>query len=344
MKRLAALLLAIALTLCSCAADSGPDTKATEYAERTFSPITQIDPCVVEPDKRAVMSDNDRAQYRELMRALLDREEKVSLYLVGDRARFLLELLEDSPYYFFLSDAQVSGSDVSFTYAYSAEEQAGMRELIDSAILDIADSEADDEDNELDVILKVYSAVAHRIDYDTSREDNKQLGSELFEHPGAEIYTALSEGKGLCQAFAYVLGYALLQRGIDCFCVYGQCKARDMGHEWLIFRYDGEFFNCDPAWDRASAGYAKLVHFGKTDAERRADTLEPADFAEKHYAAYGRVECTDKRFSALRDIVRFTYLNGHRYYMEDRDGNSMVFDSKTCTIEESEKTEQEDPT
>ena len=332
--------------LCACAA--GGDTETTENTENaamTFSPISAVDPCVVEPDERAVMSDSDREQYRSLMLAMFAREDEVSLSIEGDRADFLLELLRESPYYYFLSSAEAQGSTVRFTYAYTDDEQESMRELIDSEILKIANSEACDGDNELDVILKVYSAVAHRIDYDQKRDDNKQLGSPLFEYPGEEIYTALSEGKGLCQCFAYVLRFALLQRGIDCFCVYGQCKARDMGHEWLIFRYDGEFFNCDPTWDRASAGRAKLVHFGKTDAERLADTLEPVDFAENHNAEYGKVECTDERFAQLRDIVEYRYLGGHRFYIEDRDGNSAVFDTDTETIEDIEETKsQQDPT
>ena len=333
MKKLAALILAAALTLCSCAAGGGRQEDTTEYAAAVYRPIGEVDHCVVEPDEAAVMSDNDREQYERLMDAMLSREDEVDLYLAGDRAEFLLELLRESPYYYFVSSAGADGGRVSFTYAYSAEEQADMLALIDREILRIANSNASDDDNELDVILKVYSAVGHSIDYDNAREDNKQLGSPLFEYPGDEIYRALSEGKGLCQAFAYVARFALLQRGIDCFCVYGECRARDMGHMWLVFRCGGRFYNCDPAWDRASYGYSKLVHFGKTDSERIADTLEARDFAEYHYAKYGRVECTDDRFRELRGIVRYTYLNDHRYYLEDRDGNSMTLDTESGEIE-----------
>ena len=337
--KIIALTAAAALLLCSCAARGAQDmtaahtqAPAAEPEEKTFAPITEIDPCAVEPDELAVMSDNDKEQYRTLMNGMLDRKEEIKLYLAGDRAEFLVDLLRQSPYYFFVSDCEIDGSVVRLSYAYDADEQEEMRKYMDSELLLLANSSARDSDNELDVILKVYSAVARRISYDTVREDNKKLGSPLFDYPADEVYDSLREGKGLCYGFAYIMRSALLQRGIDCFCVYGECRAHDQGHEWIVFRYDGEFFNCDPAWDRSAEVDAKLVHFGKTDAERGADTLEPRPFSEYHYAKYGEVSCTDKRFSVFRGAVGFHYLTGHKYYLEDRNGNGSVFDSQTFEI------------
>ena len=204
-----------------------------------------------------------------------------------------------------------------------------MRRFIDGEILTIANSRAEEGDNALDVILKIYFAVAHRLTYDDEREDNKLLGSPLYDYPADEIYKALRDGTSLCYGFAYVMRYALLQRGIDCFCVYGECRAHDMGHEWLVFEYDGEYFNCDPAWDRASMGYAKLVHFGKTDEERKGDTLAVRPFAEYHDSAFGEVRCTDGRFSIFRGVIRYSYIREHRYLVEDRNGQQYIFDSET---------------
>ena len=337
MKWITALLIAAALLLCSCAAPADTDmTTGYSQAQSTesvsFAPIDAIDPCVVEPDERAVMSANDVEQYRILMEGMLSRQERIELYLTGDRAEFLLDLLRQSPYYYFVKEAHAEGSTVLLSYAYSADEQDRMRRFIDDEILAAANSDARDSDNELDVILKVYGAVASRLTYDDKRADNKELGSPLFDYPADEIYKALKDGRSLCYGFAYVLRCALLQRGVDCFCVYGECRAHDQGHEWVIFRYDGGFFNCDPAWDRVADEHPKLVNFGKTDAERTADTLTPRPFEEYHYAKYGRVECSDKRFSILRGMVSFHYLSGHKYRVEDRNGYARVFDSETFTL------------
>ena len=339
MKRITALLIAAAVLLCSCAAPADTDittgytqAQPTEAEYKSYSPIEAIDPCAVEPDERSVMSANDVEQYKVLMDGMFSRKERIELYLTGDRAQFLLDLLRQSPYYFFVDEAQVEGSTVLLSYAYSADEQDEMRRFIDDELLAAANSDACEGDSELDVILKVYGAVASRLTYDDKREDNKELGSPLFDYPADEIYKALKDGKSLCYGFAYVLRFALLQRGIDCFCVYGECRAHDQGHEWVIFRYDGEFFNCDPAWDRVADEYPKLVNFGKTDAERTADTLTPRPFDEYHYAKYGKVECTDKRFAALRGMVSFRYLSGHRYRVEDRNGYARVFDSVTFAL------------
>lgn len=346
MKRVClALLLAALLLLSACtspkepgATPATPDQAGTTVYETTEEPsedimLTAIDHCAVEPDESAVMTDRDRAQYRRLMDALLCRADSLELDLDEQRVDFLLELLRESPYAFFAADVDRQGTRVGFTYAYSAEEQQRMLALTDGALLEIVNSDVSPDDNELDTILKIYAAVCSRIDYDAQREDNKQLGSPLFDYPADEVYKTLRDHKGLCYGFAYVLRFALLQRGIDAFCVYGECRAHDMGHEWVIVRYDGVFFHCDPAWDRAPGEGGKLMHFGKTDREREADTLVPRDFAKYHLPAYGEVSCSDERFSIFRGVVRFSWLGGHRYQLEKRDGRTVIFRSDTFTTE-----------
>ena len=334
--RILCLLIAAMTLLCACGAKAPEPTvpDATESATEAagIAPITAIDHCVVEPDERAAMRDGEPEQYRALMDAMLDHADRVTLDVAEERMPFLLELLHESPYDFFLSDLQVAGTNVAFTYAYSAEEQSRILRFMDSRLLAVANEDAAPTDNELDVILKIYRSVCRRITYDTDREDNKELGSPLFDYPADEVYKALRDGKALCYGFAYVLRCALLQRGIDAFCVYGECRAHDIGHEWVVFRYDGQYFCCDPAWDRASAGECKLLHFGKTDDERIADTLVAREFAEYHEAGYPAVACTDERFGIFRNIVSYEWREGHLYTMTDRDEEGFIFDSERFTL------------
>lgn len=333
-KQILALLIAAVLLLSACGENQPAPTvpDATEAAEHRYTPITAIDHCVVEPDEREAMTDSDRVQYRALMDAMLTRQDRVTLDISEDRANFLLELLKESPYYFFTQSVRKEGTSISFTYAYSAEEQQEMLTFMDVSLLKLANSDAQPDDNELDVILKVYHAVGMSLRYDDARDDNKQLGSPLFDYPADEVYKSLRDGRGLCYGFAYVLRYVLLQRGIDAFCVYGECRAHDMGHEWVILCYDDRYFCCDPAWDRAADQETKLLHFGKTDAERTADTLVPRDFAEYHEAGYPQVVCDDGRFSIFRGIISYTVEGDHRYTLMDRDGEVFLFDSQTIEI------------
>ena len=331
------LILAAALVLSACSGQNDPpspteQTEPAAAAPTEIAPITAIDHTVVEPDESAVMTPADREAFRQLMDAMLSRADSVTLDTDVQQTDFLLELLHESPYYFFVSDLTAEGTTVRFAYRYSQAEQTEMQRFMDTELLAIANHLSEPDDNALDVILKVYAAVCGRLEYDTDRNEDKQLGSPLFDYPADEVYRALRDNKCLCYGFAYVLRYALLQRGIDAFCVYGECRARDMGHEWVMIRWDDAYFHCDPAWDRASEGKAKLMHFGKTDAEREADTIALRPFAEYHCAGYAVPECTDGRFGIFRGAVCFTCLGDHRYRLEDRNGGVTIFDTRDFSV------------
>lgn len=335
MKRsLTAVLIAVCLLLSACSSAAPAKEDATAPTEYTvlYPTVSEIDHCVLEPDDRARMTEKDMIAYRALMGAMLDRDDSVTLRPDTADVDFLLDLLRESPYYYFLSDASVSGDTVHFAYAYPASEQNEMLSFIDEQMLRISNNLASPGDNTLDVILKIYLAVTHEMTYDKERTDNKLLGSPLFIYPADEIYKALRDKKSLCYGFAYVMRFALLQRGIDCFCVYGLCTAHGDGHEWIVFRYDGEWFNCDPAWDRANAYLSKLIHFGKTDREREVDTLVPEDFSSYHDASFGPVTCTDTRFQLIRGINKYSYISGHRYSVTDIHNRQYIFDSESFSI------------
>lgn len=334
-KCLFALLSAICLLFCACSASApAAETDApTEYSEE-YRAVTEIDHCVLEPDDRARLSDRDKEAYRVLTDGVLSHDGTVTLKPETVTVSELIALLRESPYYFFLSKAEVSANTVRLTYAYTAEKQAEMLSFMDGEFLRISNYEAAPDDNRLDTILKIYLAVTHAMTYDHDRTDNKHLGSPLFIYPADEIYKALRDKKSLCYGFAYVMRFALLQRGIDCFCEYGLCTAHGDGHEWIKFLYDGEWYNCDPAWDRVSDDYAKLIHFGKTDREREVDTLIPTDFSTYHTAEYADLSCTDDRFFLFRDMVRFSYVSGHRFFMVDRENNEYIFDTSTFSFVE----------
>lgn len=323
MKRVFAFILAFCLLfLCSCT-NAGKEPSKKEY----FA-ITQIDKCVVEPDEKAVMTKDDEKFYRKLMDAVITRKDSVTLSDDETKNKFYIDLLMQSPYYFFLSACELNGSNAKLTFAYEKDEQDEMCEFLDSEFLKIANYNAAETDNELDTVLKIYYYISKGYNYDYDRTDNKNLDSPLFTYPDKEVYNFLKDKKGLCYGFAYTMRFVLLQRGIDCFCVYGDCIYNDDSHMWNIFKYDGEFFICDSAWDRANDTYARLYNFGKTDEERISDALDVVDFSTYHFEEYGKVECTDKRFLIFRTVMRFSYVEDHKFFMEEFGGEHKMFDTE----------------
>lgn len=319
------------MLLCSCSTKGDSKEKSNN---KEYVAVSTIDRCVVEPDKKAIMTDVDRKNYEALMNALIGQKESVKFTLDNSEKEnqkdidFYFDLLRQSPYGFFLKDYEIEKDKAKLSYNYEKEQQEQMKDFLDGEFLKIVNYNAKEEDNELDTILKIYFYITKGFDYDFERTDNKTLDSPLFTYPDKEIYNFLKDKKGLCYGFAYTMRFALLQRGIDCFCVYGDCTSGDDSHMWNIFKYDGAFFNCDSAWDRASGAYAKLYHFGLTDVERDNDALKRVDFYSYHNKEYGKVECTDDRFKIFRTVMRYSYIKEHRFFMEKYGDKDYIFDTQ----------------
>lgn len=323
MKRfLSSLLVAvIALSLCAC-----------ESTQAEYKAKTQINHCAVEPDDELNMSDSDVRYYQKLMNAMLSQKTSVKLSKDESKNEYYIDLLRQSPYFFFVKEYELVDGTVTFSYAYDKAQQGEMLSLIDETFLSIINTHANEDDNTLDSVLNVHLAVTHLLTYDHEREDNKQLDSPLFKYPHDEIYKAFVDRKSLCYGFAYTMRFALLQLGIDSFCVYGPCSAHEQGHMWNIFKLGDDFYTCDAAWDRSDDGYAQLYNFGKTDKEREADTLTRTGFSSTFFDNYGEVECVDETFGIFRGIERYSYSKPHTYFLQDYKGKEYLFNTETMTL------------
>ena len=341
MKKLTAFFLSLALVLMLCSCDITPqskeqeNTKATQIdsTENEYKIITEIDHCAVEPDDKLHMTSDDEKYYEKLMDAMLNQEMSVALSDDSKQNEFYIDLLRQSPYFFFVDEYTLNENEVKFSYKYEKDEQDKKLNFIDEKFLDIVNSHASEDDNTLDRILNIHGAVARAMTYDHKRQDNKELTSPLFLYPDDEIYKAFKTEKSLCYGFAYTLRFALLQAGIDCFCVYGPCRNQGEGHMWNIFKYNGKFYTCDSAWDRSDGGYAQLAHFGKTEKEREVDSLYISGYSSTFFEEYGQIECTDDMFKIFRDIDRYTYVNTHTYFLESFDYDEYTFDTETFTMQ-----------
>ena len=112
MKKLTAFFLSLLLMLSLCSCDVMPEqeesgnTKATqtESTESEYKIITQIDHCAVEPDDKLHMTDEDKAHYEKLMNAMLSQEPVVTLSDSKESNEFYIDLLRQSPYFFFVDE------------------------------------------------------------------------------------------------------------------------------------------------------------------------------------------------------------------------------------------------
>ncbi len=335
MKKLIAVVLALVLVLlCSCTGtEVTPQPTTPKEPETTgYMIIEKIDHCAVEPDDALHMSNEDKAHYETLMDGMLNRESKIMLSDSKEQNEYYLDLLKQSPYFFFVDEYTLSDDSISFTYAYSKEKQEQMLSFIDKKFLQIVNSNASENDNTLDKILNVHAAVAREMTYDHSRTKDMELESPLFQYPDDEIYLALKKGTSVCYGFAYTLRFALLQLDIDCFCVYGPCRDQGEAHMWNIFKYNDKFYTCDVAWDRSEEDYAQLNHFGKTTKEREVDSLKIKGYSSTFFDEYGEVECTDETFKMFRSIDRYSIVSTHTYFLSDFQGNEYIFDTETLEM------------
>ena len=341
MKRLLSvvLLFTIIFMLCACKAQAPAKTeKAENKPTQTKKPepyvaVKEIDHYILEPDDQIHMNEEDEQFYRMIMDSMFNRVETIELTDSADKNWFYLDMVMQSPYFFIVDEYRMFSDYVTFAYKYTEEEQQQVIEFMDTELLKIINTNAEKDDNELDVLLKTHASVASALIYDHDRTDNKKLGSYRFSYPFDEVYRALRDKKGVCYSYAYILRYALLQRGIDCFCVYGQCTNMDEAHMWNVFKYNDKFYTCDPAWDRAEEGLPKLYQFGKTDSERVTDMLAKEGFSSFFYEEYGKVKCEDDMFRMFRGTAEYEYIGNHKYRMIDFNGKESIFDSQTLEFE-----------
>ena len=326
MKKLSFLLVTVMLAtfvFCGC------DHQKTEYQIG----FLRIDHAVVEPDEKAALSEEELHEYQKLVDAVIERKENFSFLCDSETAQFYKELLRENPYGFLLSDIAVGDNAFSLSYAYGKEEQDEIISFMDTTILSLLNQNYSEDDNKLDRILKLYYAVTGFLSYDHTTSDITPLSDSHLRYPDDSVYLALKTRITKCYGFSYLFDFLMLQNGYDCFAVYGVCHSRGDSHMWYLFEYDGEYFFCDPTWDRSEGGYSKLMHFGKTTDERTAESVEGVDFVLYHTEGYPAPVCTDRRFSIFRGISHFSCTEKHRFYMKDFDDNEYIFDTESFTME-----------
>ena len=156
-------------------------------------------------------------------------------------------------------------------YLTTVEEEADMREILDGiyAEMDL------DGKSEYEKVRSIY-------DYVTSNVANE------VEHYGDASYTkqfspyvALTEKKGVCEAYASLLYRMLLEQGLDARIVTGAAR-NGVGHAWNIVRVDSRYYFLDSSWDTDGMHRYFLYGSGNDSSHRLSSEFTNDKFKEQY--------------------------------------------------------------
>lgn len=216
-------------------------------------------------------------------------------------------------------------------YKIPKEEFLEKEREFEKMITDIVNNAVGDDYTDLEKAVALYEFLTEYCTYDYEMLEHC---TEWMDKQGG--YRALIEKRGICNEFACLYQYLLMQCGVDVeesggpSLTWGQDS-----HAWVYVTIDGKGYLVDPTWGETSVREPSLAYFLFTDELReKRDGFDSAKFdvagAENSRKKYS-FEATDKRFEDLWEGV---YLaldhDAECIYCLDYDGNLKVFDCKTA--------------
>lgn len=185
-------------------------------------------------------------------------------------------VLADHPEFFFLNNTISYGtlSDVikyitvssSFTNSEiesaKAEIEAGIKYYTDRVSASLS---------EFEISRKLYELISTRISYDLTAENLRDL------------YGAVVDRAGVCEAFAELYQYLLGKYGIQSFTVTGDAQngnGASGAHKWIAVKLEGKWYYSDPTW--ADLKGKNTVPDGKIKASYAYLNLDAAHMTYHH--------------------------------------------------------------
>lgn len=127
---------------------------------------------------------------------------------------------------------------ITFTFdLYTTKEQEA---LFESRANTVLNSLKLDGKSDYEKVKLIYEYICNNVTYDYEGLNN---GSSLSRTG----YSALINGKAVCQGYSNLFYYLLLKEGIDCRIVAG--RSSNQNHGWNIVKLDSKYYFCDTTWD-----------------------------------------------------------------------------------------------
>ena len=184
-------------------------------------------------------------------------------------------------------------------YNIPKEEYMQKQREFEDKIMTIVNNACGDDYNDVEKCIALYEFLTEYCTYDYEMLAHC---TEWMERQGG--YRALIEKTGICNEFACLYQYLLLQVGVDVEESAGDSlTAGDDSHAWVYVTIDGKGYLIDPTWGETDSREPKLAYFLFTDEERKTrDGFNPLKFyvagAENSRKKYS-FEATDETFKPL---------------------------------------------
>ncbi|MBQ3264664.1 MAG: hypothetical protein IJH07_02700 [Ruminococcus sp.] len=304
MKKIIALLLTMALTLClsACSISEYLPSFGTPETVETVNPYYEVVPDELtysegyEPVTSAYAYDalpaeSEKKLYEELLGICYDispdRDEDTGRYAMPQielqgypmkesQVRTALKAMtDDHPEIFWMTGTMGFYSDDSKTVVqvysnYSAEEVDERVNAVRAAANEFYASVPDGL-SEFDREVTVHDYLLEHVAYD----DN--VDTINFDNNDPDVYTvygALVNQVTVCEGYARAFQMLLNGLGVDCVGVMGQ--SHDQMHMWNAVRLGGSWYQADVTWDDREETYARYIYFNVTDSFILEDhTLSP---------------------------------------------------------------------
>ena len=134
---------------------------------------------------------------------------------------------------------------------------------------------------DVEKITAVYNWMCDNISYDYAGLDDS---SDLLEYTA---YDALINRSAVCQGYANLFYYIMLQEGIDCRIISGTSNGGP--HAWNIVRIDGYYYNVDATWDVNWRG----KYFLRGSANFNKDHIPGSDYTAADFVSAYPIDTAD---------------------------------------------------
>lgn len=201
-------------------------------------------------------------------------------------------------------------------YTMPVEEYVKRQRDFEKMIEDILNSNIEFDDTEYEKALKLYLYVANNYEY---QEMNDLEGTDSY------VYLSFANKKGVCENYAAVYSYLLLQSGVDAFGI--GCFDKNC-HAWTYAVINGQGYHIDTTWAlKGTRNGIYLDYFMMSDDEREYDDCPVGDLTGALVPGYWvsktswSLPAKDKRYN-IREWCYFKSLDEEKKILHYVDVNN----------------------
>lgn len=213
---------------------------------------------------------------------------------------------------------------ISIEYNYSLDAIPEMQTQFDAAV-DAVLSGVQSGWTDAEKVLYLHDYLAEHCEYDLTYKNNN-------------AYTALIDGKTVCQGYALAMCVLCRKLNIPCYAITSDA----LKHMWNVVQIDGKWYHCDATYDDGAPdmlGHGTHMYLLVSDAYMQADTYHQAD-DWNYFAENNTITCTADDYAqafwvGAMDTVH-PLPDGSWYYAKAVDPTTVRFaDQVTATFSRS---------